>query len=113
LTNRDPIITYRMLYDREDLEWTVTDTFLALARHKGKHGEYPETLDEAKDLMLSDGIDPFSGELLKYRREADGSFTLWSVGEDLVDDGGKHKEGAARWYGPDYVWTSRVESDAE
>ena len=85
----------------------------ALARYKARHGEYPERLEDAKGLMLSDGIDPFSGELLGYRREDDGSFTLWSVGEDLVDDGGTHEEGAVRWAGPDYVWTSRLESDAE
>jgi len=113
LTERGSVIKYRTMYDRESLEWTVTDAFLALARFKAQHGEYPEKLEDAKDLMLSDGVDPFSGELLKYRREDDGSFTLWSVGDNLVDDGGKADEGGNRWEGPDYVWSSRVESDAE
>lgn len=101
------ITTARIVYDRNDMLWTVLDVELALARYKAQHGRYPETLDEAKDLMLMDGIDPFSGERLKYRREDDGSFTLWSVGENLVDDGGDETLVRKHWGGPDYVWTSR------
>jgi len=63
--------------------------------------------------MLSDGIDPFSGEPLKYRREDDGSFTLWSFGENFKDDGGNETLVHKHWGGPDYVWSSRLESDGE
>ncbi len=118
---RGPIVEFRVLYERENLQWTVTDVFLALARYRAKHGEYPEKLEEAKGLMVSDGIDPFSGKLLKYRREKDGSFTLWSVGEDLKDDGGKvgpetrwvevwgrRIQTKSRWLSADYVWNSGV-----
>jgi len=79
----------RIQFVKGDLRWTVLDIEFALARHKAKHGKYPEKLNDVKPLILSDGIDPFSGELLKYRLEDDGSFTIWSVGDDLTDDGGK------------------------
>jgi len=105
----------RIIYARDDLYWAVLDVEIAMPRFKARHGKYPGTLDELKLLMLSDGIDPFSGEPLKYRLEKDGSFTIWSVGEDLKDNGGKLKEVAARWdplprealNRADYVWNSR------
>jgi len=98
----------RLAFARNAVAWTVLDVEFALARHKAKHGAYPETLDEVKDLMLSDGIDPYSGERLKYRLEDDGAFTIWSVGKDLKDGGGKVETKHDPWRGGDYVWNSRV-----
>ncbi len=95
----------RLLYGRDKLRWTVLDVEFALARYKARHGKYPKKLEKVKPLMLSDGIDPFSGKLLKHRREKDGSFTIWSVGENLTDDGGE--QGELLWDEPDYVWNSR------
>jgi len=104
-----PLWNTRITYGKDELYWTVLDVEFALARYKAKHGKYPGKLNEIKPLMLSDGLDPFSGEPLHYRREADGSFTIWSVGENLTDDGGevvgeKHNP----WRGDDYVWSSRL-----
>ena len=98
----------RIQYGRADLSWNVLDAMFALARYKAKHGEYPETLDEAKGLMLSDGTDPFTGKALKYRLEEDGSFTIWSVGDNLKDDGGKVGTKHNPWRGDDHVWNSRL-----
>ncbi len=98
----------RIQYGRADLSWNVLDVMFALARHKAKHGAYPETLEEAKGLMLSDGTDPYTGKGLKYRLEEDGSFTIWSVGENLKDGGGKVETKHDPWRGGDYVWNSRV-----
>jgi hypothetical protein len=98
----------RLAYARADLSWNVLDAILALARYKAKHGAYPEKLDDAKPLMLADGTDPFSGGPLHYRLEADGSFTIWSVGENLVDDGGEVGSQCPDWHGDDYVWNSRL-----
>ena len=98
----------RIQYARHDLRWTVLDIEFALARYKAKHGEYPKELGKLKPLMLSDGIDPFSGKLLKYRLEDDGSFTIWSVGKDLVDNGGVIEPDKFRWECDDYVWNSGV-----
>jgi len=98
----------RMTYAWNELWWTVLDVEFALARYRAEHGRYPEKIEDAKDLMLSDGIDPFSGERLKYRLEKDGSFTLWSVGENVKDDGGKVEKAASRWMEDDIVWNSRL-----
>jgi hypothetical protein len=103
----------RVSYGRNELYWTVLDVEFALARYKAQHGMYPGTLDELRPLMLSDGIDPFSGKPLHYRLEPDGSFTIWSVGEDLTDDGGKVAEGGNRWKAADYVWNSALIAGAD
>ncbi len=113
LADPSGIMDYPRIRGDEDVSWTITDVFLALARWKAEHNEYPEKLEDARDLMLSDGIDPFSGEPLKYRREDDGSFTLWSFGENFKDDGGNETLVHKHWGGPDYVWSSRLESDGE
>ena len=102
----------RTTYARNELHWTVLDVEFALARYAAEHGTYPLTLEELKPLMLSDGIDPFSGKPLHYRLEADGGFTIWSVGDNLVDDGGAAAKGV-RWRQADYVWNSASIAGAE
>ena len=62
----------------------------ALERHRLAHGQYPEQLD----LLVPRSIakiptDVVTGELLKYRREPDGTFVLYSVGWNEADDGGE------------------------
>ena len=107
------LVGARISFARNNLSWTVLDVEFALARYAAEHGAYPEELDEVKDLMLSGGIDPFSGKPLHYRLEREGGFTIWSVGQDLKDDGGEATLVRKHWGGPDYVWTSRLPSDAE
>lgn len=60
--------------------------------HQISTGDFPASLDEIKAADLAQlRVDPFSGRGLVYRKTADG-FTLYTVGEDLKDDGGKHDE---------------------
>lgn len=62
----------------------ITRAGLALIRYRADHGEFPPTLD-ALDM---DGLtDPFTGDPLLYRVEDDG-FVVYSVGENLTDNGG-------------------------
>jgi len=98
----------RLVYGRADLHWTVLDVEFALARYRAKHGRYPEALDELRPLMLTGGIDPFADKPLNYRLEDDGSFTIWSVGRNLVDDGGKLDDVGNFCDTNDYVWNSRL-----
>ncbi len=61
-----------------------------ICRFKATVGHYPAKLADlpnAGDLPM----DPFSGKPFGYRRTADG-FLLWSIGEDLTDNGGKTPE---------------------
>lgn len=61
-----------------------------LFAHKAKNGEFPARLDELQVSELRGfRVDPFSGKDLIYRKNEDG-FTLYSVGGNQKDDGGKH-----------------------
>jgi len=81
----------------------------ALERHRLANSQYPEQLDLLVPRFISKiPTDVINGELLKYRREADGSFVLYSVGWNETDDGGEagaNKTGtAADPNKGDWVW---------
>jgi len=62
--------------------------FLALLAYKDSFGQYPGTLDELRSkLGWKLREDPFSGKDFVYKREGNG-FLLYSIGENLKDDGG-------------------------
>ncbi|MCW3059083.1 MAG: hypothetical protein JWQ02_904 [Capsulimonas sp.] len=63
---------------------------LALHAYQLQHHAYPETLSAlAPDLLPRLPDDPFApGSPLRYQKNA-GTYTLYSVGPDGVDDGGK------------------------
>jgi hypothetical protein len=66
-------------------------TSLALEQFRNQKGKLPDTLEELKPAFLSDiPEDPFTGDDVLYRRLAKG-YLVYSVGRDLVDDGGKEK----------------------
>jgi hypothetical protein len=80
---------------------------VALTRFKLAKGVYPKDPAELVPQYLDKlPLDPFSGKPYGYRLEPDGNFVLWSVGEDLKDDGGE-TNAINPWAGPDYVFTSR------
>ena len=64
-------------------------TAIALERYRLAHGEFPESLDAlAPQFIAKVPHDVIGGQPLKYRREADGRFTLYSIGWNETDDGG-------------------------
>ncbi len=71
----------------------ATITILALKRWHLEKGEYPVTLDElvAGGFLKEIPDDPFSAGPLVYRRVGD-DFTLYSLSENFVDDGGESTE---------------------
>jgi hypothetical protein len=74
---------------------------LLLEQYKAENGSYPAKLDGiATDLGGSVPVDPFTGEAYHYQPSED-DFLLYSVGRNLVDDGGKHdyREGDIVWRG--------------
>ena len=76
--------------DREDARQRLLETALVVQIYLRAEGRYPESLDELVGRGLDAlPIDPFGrDEPLRYRREpdaADGA-TLWSIGQDGVDD---------------------------
>lgn len=78
---------------------------LALLAHKQRTGRFPAALADLSAPPLPAAADPFTrgGEPLHYRRTARG-FVLYSVGQNLRDDGGdgeRKKKGASP---PDLVF---------
>ena len=69
---------------------------LALERYRLTHGDYPATLDSLVPGHLPDvPVDPFDGKPVRYVNEGQ-RVVVYSVGEDLRDDGGSDDTGASR-----------------
>jgi hypothetical protein len=64
-------------------------TTIALKRYQLKHGNYPADLHSlVPEFVSTVPLDPVDGQPLRYRPNADGTFLLYSVGENGKDDGG-------------------------
>jgi hypothetical protein len=92
----------------------LTITAIAVMRYRLRHGAAPKELSAlVPEFLASVPMDPMSGKVLCYRLNADGTFTLYSTGEDGKDDGG---DGTPRdggsifglWEGRDAVWPTAV-----
>ncbi len=71
---------------------------IAIERYRGRHGSYPEALDQlVPEFLKSLATDFMDGQPLRYRRTEDGHFVLYSVGLDCVDDGGVMSRSEERW----------------
>jgi tetratricopeptide (TPR) repeat protein len=88
-------------------------TAIALKRHKLRHGELPPKLDTlVPDFLPRVPYDYMDGQPLRYRLNSDGSFVLYSAGEDGADDGGdptpRTGQSFLMWSGRDAVWPQPV-----
>ena len=64
-------------------------TVAGLERHRLATGGYPKTLgDLVPKWVPTVPLDPMDGQPLRYRLNADGTFTLYSVGTNQTDDNG-------------------------
>jgi hypothetical protein len=82
----------------------VVITAIALKRYELRHHQLPVTLTELTSVLLQTvPIDCMDGEPLRYRPNADGTFLLYSVGENGMDDGGDPslEKGITSFY---YYW---------
>jgi hypothetical protein len=85
-------------------------TAIALKRYHLSHGRYPSDLA----ALISEFIpamprDPVDGQPLRYRVQPDGTFLLYSIGEDGEDNGGDPSSATGSktfWWlrGRDWVW---------
>jgi hypothetical protein len=67
----------------------ITVTAIALKRFQLQRGKWPDTLtDLVPEFISSVPIDPYDGKPLRYHPNADGTYLLYSVAEDGVDNGG-------------------------
>ena len=92
----------------------VIVTAIALKRYELRHHQLPDKLNQlVPDFLKSVPTDYMDGQPLGYRLNADGTFLLYSVGENGKDDGGnpsleKGAESSSfNWLNPDaldWVW---------
>jgi hypothetical protein len=69
-------------------------TTIALKRYQLRHGKMPGELNAlVPDYLKAVPRDLVDGQPLRYRLNADGSFILYSIGEDARDDGGDSRPG--------------------
>jgi len=74
---------------------------IALKRFELRRGRLPRDLQELRPEFLRDlPVDFYDGKPVRYRLEAAGGFTLYSVGADFQDDGGAP--------GKDLLWPKPV-----
>lgn len=75
--------------DREIAEIRGDQIMLALQAYKDRYGSYPRDLTELRaKLGWTLKADPFSGKDFIYKKQ-DRGFILYSIGENLKDDGAK------------------------
>lgn len=79
-----------MLYHRTKVTADALVTVIALKRFEQANDVYPETLSELVQAGFLKDVpaDPFSSGVLAYKKQGD-SFVLYSLGENLKDDGGQ------------------------
>jgi len=74
---------------RAETERSLVICAVALKRYSLRHGTPPASLDALMPEFVSSlPIDYMDGKPLKYHRNADGTFVLYSVGADGKDSGG-------------------------
>lgn len=95
----------------------MVKTVIALNRYKLRHARWPDSLDALTPEFLSAPPRDFmDGHVLRYRLQPNGSFTLYSVGQDGRDGGGDQTLASANrnaadwspWEGHDWVWPQSV-----
>jgi hypothetical protein len=84
-------------------------TAIALERFHLVHHTYPAELSElAPEYFPSVPVDPMDGHDIRYRLNPDGTYLLYSVGHDGVDDGGDPtpEKDKTKYFlnGRDWVW---------
>lgn len=74
----------------------LTVAAIALKRFQLQHGKWPETLGElVPEFISAMPIDPYDGKSLRYHPNVDGTYLLYSIGDDGVDDGGNPTNAAS------------------
>jgi len=95
------LVDARVLSERRITERRATHLIYRLFAHRAKTGRFPTALRylDAPDLDEL-RVDPFSGSDFVYKLTRD-TFTLYSVADNLRDDGGRHDP---KWKNGDFVF---------
>ncbi|NOS72204.1 MAG: hypothetical protein HOP33_20055 [Verrucomicrobia bacterium] len=107
---------YTQVINRHEAFRRLTITAIALKRFQLRRRHLPAELNElVPEFISAVPIDPMNIQPLHYRLNADGTFVLYSVGEDGKDDGGdptptNSKSPPDLWNARDAVWPAAEES---
>jgi hypothetical protein len=72
-------------------ELRVAHAAIAVQRYRLKYGKLPDSLNNLiPEFIESVPSDPFDGKELRYKK-LDSGFVVYSVDEDLIDDGGREE----------------------
>jgi hypothetical protein len=101
---------------RAETERQLTLAAIAVKRYQLRHSALPPSLEAlTPELLPTPLYDPMSGKALCFRLKPDGSFLLYSVGEDGKDDGGDPRPSSGNtyglWEGRDVVWPTAADQD--
>jgi hypothetical protein len=78
-------------------------TVAGLERHRLATGSYPKALDDlVPRFLVAVPLDPMDGQPLRYRLNADGSFTVYGIGPNHADDQGVFESNQRQDL--DWVW---------
>lgn len=86
---------------RNELTLDLMQLGLSLEQYHDRNGTYPATLDAiASSVGGRLPVDPYTGQSYRYEPSS-GSFLLYSLGRNLVDDGGvqDYRTGDIVWRG--------------
>ena len=89
------------------IQTTLQQTLLACALERFwiRQGAFPEKLDELVPQFIADvPRDIADGKPLRYRRNPDGGYDVWSVGENRKDDGGVFDPKKSDTEQADWIW---------
>ncbi|HVU28671.1 MAG TPA: hypothetical protein VHG71_13180 [Verrucomicrobiae bacterium] len=112
LLSEDAFDSFQLLRRASAIETAKNMTLAAIAlkRYELQHREFPSSLDDLEPEFLKViPLDYMNGKPLRYKLNSDGTFLLYSVGENGVDEGGKptiHKWWEFYWLAHDFdlVW---------
>ena len=100
----------REIYLRQLMYRRGSRILIALRRYRNKTGQWPETLDGIKDLVPEETlIDPINGGSFVYKLTED-NFTLYSKGQNNIDEAGKYKRSYGETSGGDdwLIWPQLI-----
>jgi len=74
---------------RAQTQAEATGVACAIERYRLSHGQYPEKLEQLVPAFLPQPPrDIMDGELLRYQKDKEGGYILYSIGWNQTDDGG-------------------------
>jgi len=86
------ILTGKISYLQNQAQRRGLYILCALEIYKARHQKYPDSLSElAPSIIAQVPLDPFSDQMFIYKIDQDQKILLYSVGENLKDDGGNER----------------------